>query len=608
MSTMLKLLCGILSAIVVSRDVAVSSALPTCPTQPRIGLGLGGNFFKKTNATTWQECCADCAAIQACVSWTLHEPGTMENLTCGLRNVPSPQKNTTDKTKTSGIMPPPPPSPPPPTPPPPPPVPAGSQKNIVFVLTDDQDLVLGSMQALPNIKRLIGDAGANMTQFRVNTPICCPSRSTMLSGRYEHNNRVKDPTVTGCMRQNTSRATNPGFWENSVVMHLHNAGYTTGMFGKVLNVMDTYGCKSSSGMPPGLDRSLIMCTHTFFDCDWVNDTVLVHTGNNPEDYTTSVMGNASVAWIRSVLEMGKTHPPFYAWIGPHAPHLPAIPAPWYVNHPIGKNTAPRTEPWYNYSGLDHHPIVARQPILSEKDAAGIDIEYSKRLISLLSVDDLMVGVYDVLMEFNEWENTYVFFSSDHGYSLGQFRLPSHKMQVYDNNLRVPFLVKGPGISPGTFHDNIAGFVDLQATMLTLAGIDVPANNWMDGRSFAHLLVQNITPPARPWKHAHIAEYQSISNTHCEHNCGHQEDGPTNTYRSMRIINDTHNLLYAEFTDVTIAADWSFPVGGILFREYYDLNTDPYELHNHYNNAPSSLKEALHAQLDQLFHCVGSDCP
>ena len=118
---------------------------------------------------------------------------------------------------------------------------------------------------------------------------------------------------------------------------------------QILNDMNSYGCDGQSGLPPGVDRQVVMCTHTFFECDWVNDTVLTHTGSNPEDYTTSVMGNASVAWIKSVLDKGKTHPPFFAWIGPHAPHLPSTPAPWYLDHPIGNLKAPTADPPY----VDH---------------------------------------------------------------------------------------------------------------------------------------------------------------------------------------------------------------------------------------------------------------
>ena len=141
------------------------------------------------------------------------------------------------------------------------------------------------------------------------------------------------------------------------------------------------------------------------------------------------MGNASLQWIESVLKQGDTHPPFFAWIGPHAPHLPATPAPWYAQHPIGQLRAPRGDPWYNYSGADHHRLVAEQPVLSAADAQGIDAEYAKRMRSLLSVDDMVLALFETLQKYGEWDRTYVAFSSDHGYSLGQFRLPSHKMQV-----------------------------------------------------------------------------------------------------------------------------------------------------------------------------------
>ena len=153
--------------------------------------------------------------------------------------------------------------------------------------------------------------------------------TALFRDRYEHNNKVSSLTAGGCMYQNSSRANNPDFWLDSHIKRLHDDhGYTTGMFGKTLNTWSTYGCTNGTGMPPGLDRQLVMCTHTFVNCAWVNQTDSVFTGDRPEDYTTSVMGNASLAWIKSVMDSGKDHPPFYAWIGPHAPHLPSTPVPW----------------------------------------------------------------------------------------------------------------------------------------------------------------------------------------------------------------------------------------------------------------------------------------
>jgi hypothetical protein len=199
-----------------------------------LGLGAVGAGGATTHAASAGKCCEICTVDDACLSWTFQE----KDSSCITRHIVSVHRNQNKpgSGKTSGIMigrspqPQPPPSPPLP---PPPPAPAGSQRNVIFITTDDQDLMLGSMRALPNVVQLVAQAGANLTHFRVNTPICCPSRSTMLTGRYEHNNRVSSLAGGGCMHMNSSRFDNPDFWESSSVVRLHKLGYTTGFFGKV---------------------------------------------------------------------------------------------------------------------------------------------------------------------------------------------------------------------------------------------------------------------------------------------------------------------------------------------------------------------------------------
>jgi hypothetical protein len=218
-------------------QLIVAAQAQRCPganVTKDLGLGAVGAGGTTTHSQTLARCCGICTADEDCLSWTFQE----KDSSCITRHIVSTHRNQNKpgSGKTSGIMigrSPHPPAPPPPPLPPPPPAPAGSQRNVIFITTDDQDLMLGSMRALPNVVQLIAQAGANLTHFRVNTPICCPSRSTMLTGRYEHNNRVSSLAGGGCMHMNSSRFDNPDFWESSSVVRLHKLGYTTGFFGKV---------------------------------------------------------------------------------------------------------------------------------------------------------------------------------------------------------------------------------------------------------------------------------------------------------------------------------------------------------------------------------------
>lgn len=175
-----------------------------------------------------------------------------------------------------------PPSPPPPSPP----------------AMCPAELAHNSMVAMPYAQQYLGSEGVNMSNFFVATPICCHSRSTLLSGRWNHNNRGP-AGYTGCMNMNVSRTDNPQWWEDTFVSRLRrDHGYAVGMFGKVLNVMDSYGC-SPGFRTPNVDRFLIMCNHNFFNETWADDrdaatpgpafnnTAINKTGYAPQDYTTT---------------------------------------------------------------------------------------------------------------------------------------------------------------------------------------------------------------------------------------------------------------------------------------------------------------------------------
>ena len=267
---MLLLPSSALALAALAETVLPAAAAPSCPANVTMGLGLGATQNPPVACPTYAECCTKCTADPGCIARTWLAVGTSgDDPTCAIRHTLNGRHavhHPGDTKKVSGYMTGRGPQPPPPPLPPPPPAPAGSQKNIVFLTNDDQDQMLGSMRAMPHTARLLGEGGANLTQFRVNTPICCPSRSTMLTGKYEHNNRMRSLKDGGCMHMNSSREVNPAFWLQSHPVRLHKMGYTTGFFGKVLNGMNSYGCDGTSGLPPGLDRQLTMCTHVFFNC------------------------------------------------------------------------------------------------------------------------------------------------------------------------------------------------------------------------------------------------------------------------------------------------------------------------------------------------------
>ena len=203
--------------------------------------------------------------------------------------------------------------------------------------------------------------------------------------------------------------------------------------------------------------------------------------------------------------------------------------------------------------------------MTRRDNDYIDDLFGCRSASLLSVDDIMEGVVGMLTQYDEIDNTYIVFTSDHGYQLGQFRLATEKEQPYDHHLRVPFLVCGPGIPQASFQF-AASMVDVAPTILELAGGSVPAE--MDGHSFARQLT-----------HLHssdqdkiLVEYWSIGRRVTD---GYLVDLPNNTFVGVRLLNATHNYLYVEFYASNTEVEFRSPIE----YELFDVAKDPWQMEN-----------------------------
>merc|ERR1712118_144835 len=146
-------------------------------------------------------------------------------------------------------------------------------------------------------------------------------------------------------------------------------------------------------------------------------------------------------------------------------------------------SAPRT-PNFNMLAQDHNHLLRTHAELSSSVVEDIDNLMRNRWGVLLSIDDLVAGIVQTLEEVGVLDNTYILFSSDHGYHLGQFRIPIEKMLPYDTDIRIPLFIRGPGIKAGTQLDEMVANVDIAPTILELAGIAVPPI--MDGESLVPL--------------------------------------------------------------------------------------------------------------------------
>ncbi len=408
--------------------------------------------------------------------------------------------------------------------------PLGYQPNFVFILTDDQDRILGrdaytalgSLEIMPTLKKRLLGEGAVVENFMVNTPICCPSRTEFFTGRYFHNVGPPNDEKGTCMHADTTLA---GDNRTGLFGLMAGAGYNVGVFGKVTNdqqriltQMSVANSATTIDSPVNYNDFMGMTYYHFSAANGSHYTETL-SGTAPifgTAYQTTQIGNRTLRWLDGAIDrsLGLTTrggpggdaadadggsaaadahkpQPFFAYIGPHAPHYPAQPAPWY-EHAFDDVTAPRT-PNYNLSSPDKAQHVRQNPPLNAAVECWENQHFRDRWASLLSVDDIIGAVYDRLEARGVLDSTYILYSSDHGYKQGQWRIGTSKQHPYETDIRVPFLMRGPGVrAGGNFTTQISGNVDVLPTMLHLAaGAAYVQAADPDGRSMAHFMVDGV---------------------------------------------------------------------------------------------------------------------
>jgi len=431
--------------------------------------------------------------------------------------------------------------------------------NIVFVVTDDLDV--GSMRRLPRLRSLLQEEGTTFRNAFVTDPLCCPSRSTILRGQYVHNHKIKSQTAPdGGYKGFRDR----GHESSTVATWLDSGGYKTALVGKYLNGYD------ENRIPPGWDEWYAWQGKRMSHRLNENGTVRYYAPSR--HHSTDVLSDKAVDFVRRSSGSGE---PFFLYLGYNAPHQPAVPAPRHEGRFDGARL-PRPPSFDERDVSDKPRWIRNQKPLSQRRVSDMAELYRDRLESMLSVEDGLRRLVSELRASGELENTYIVFTSDNGFHMGQHRLGVGKMTAYEEDIRVPLLVRGPNVPAGRSVEQIALNNDLAPTFAELAG--VPAPSFVDGRSLVPLL-RGSAPPR--WRKSFLVE-----NYRVETPAG-LWPAPTNF--ALRSGNST----YVRYN----SGD----------REFYDLRKDPHQLKSLDDRLSRNRKGSLDARLRDLMRCSGASC-
>jgi len=318
-----------------------------------------------------------------------------------------------------------------------------SRPNILIIVTDDQRTD-GTMTAMPKTEAWFKDGGTWFPNGSVTTPLCCPARASIFSGRFAHNHGV---------HTNSDLAGVQAFDQaHTMQAYLHAAGYRTGIAGKFLNTWP------SSQAPSSFDRWAI--------------TEAYSTGAT---YNTVRLGDLATSYLDG-WSATDDEAPWFLYLAPKAPHSPFTPQAQYAQSSV--------PPWpgnpaqFEADRSDKPPWVQS----SSTTATAIEDLRVKQLRTLYSVDDLVDRVMSHLAEIGE-ENTIAFFLSDNGYFWGEHGIAGTKRLPYLDSPRVPFGMRWPGhVAAGAIDPRMAANIDVAPTALEAAGLASPPEAPMDGVS------------------------------------------------------------------------------------------------------------------------------
>ncbi|KAJ3137228.1 hypothetical protein HK100_000736 [Physocladia obscura] len=482
--------------------------------------------------------------------------------------------------------------------------------NIIFILTDDQDVHMDSLEYMPFVKKHLIDKGTLFKNHFTTTAICCPSRVSLLKGQFAHNTKFVD--VHG-EHGGYDKFLREGLNNEYLPKWLQSAGYATYYVGKFLN---GYAIPNYDQTPGGWNVFDTLVHPYVYDNF---HPVFARNGEKINDYEGTFQvdviqdKDAVLNYLWTALEIlgdalgpaKDEQKPFFLYLAPTAPHTEilfpknggadgkpyvkvqmtqAIPAKRHANL-FPDAQVPRRKN-FNTADVSGKPgYIAQLPLLDEKEIENLDHWYRQRLRSLQAVDELVDSVVKAVEEAGQSDNTYIFYSSDNGYHLGLHRLNAGKTTPYEDDVNIPLIVRGPGVAHGAVRkDSSSTHTDIAPTFVKIAGAANEAYEF-DGTPIP-IHSEEVEDANREsfavefWRPYESETFQ-IPNIE------------ENIYRSVRVVGKDYSYLYT--------------VWCTGHRELYNHKTDPEQITNIYKEASVSLINRLDALLVALKDCIGSQC-
>lgn len=473
-----------------------------------------------------------------------------------------------------------------------------TRPNVVVILADDLDESL--MKYMPATRRLVMRRGARFANFFTNVSLCCPSRATLLTGKYAHNTGVDGNEYPD------------GFWgfhqgeerRRTIAVWLHDARYRTSLMGKYLNEYPFVESSPSHAVrptyvPPGWSDWAIAIRGQYAGIDYrLNlDGRIVHK-QATRDYLGDWMARRAVRQVEAAAH-GR---PLFLEVSSYAPHRPEPASPiersdQRLQRRIADLRYPRS-PAFNEGDVSDKPrYVRRLPPLTRAQRRSYDQLFRRRVLSVTSLDRTVAMVVRALRRTGQLDETYLVFTSDNGLHAGEHRLPEGKNTPYDEDIAVPFAIAGPGIEPGTVVRNVTGTPDLAPTIVDLAGL-APRPGF-DGESLVPL-ARGRTPDA--WrKYLYVQRGLVTRDGRVVHR------GEPASAREQRLAETVPGY------EMAVGRTWRYVEYAYGFRELYDIGKDPDQVRNllavPHSQRSQRVREAtlrLSSALDRLRRCQGAE--